>query len=186
MEVNMTRRKIVLTGTVGVLAVLAAVGSWGLAEHYGLIEDEDDDDAGDSLVKSIGAAKVDLQQGLAASEQQGQPISGKFEVEDGRFQLSVYTVKDGKFSEVLVDHVTAKVSKVEPITSGDDLSDAKSQSAAIAGVKSSLKDVVDKAVAQNSDFRAVRVVPMLTDGHPTASVLLLKGSEFKTVALPLE
>jgi hypothetical protein len=30
-----------------------------------------------------------LQQGLAASEQQGKPISAKFEVDDGKLQLSV-------------------------------------------------------------------------------------------------
>jgi len=186
MEVNMNRRKVVLAGTVGVLGALAVVGSWGLAEHYGLIEDDDDDDEGDSLVKSMGATKVSLQQGLVASEQEGQPISGKFEVEDGKFQLSVYTMKDGKFSEVLVDHVTAKVAKVEPITEGNDLSEAKSQSAAMAAAKLSLKDAVDKALAASSDFRAVGVVPSVTDGHPAASVVLVKGSEFKTMVLPLE
>lgn len=39
-----------------------------------------------------------------ASESEGQPISGKFEVEDGKLQLAVYTAKDGKFFEVIVDH----------------------------------------------------------------------------------
>ena len=44
---------------------------------------------------SLRFAKVSLQQGLAASEQEGQPISGKFEMDRGKFQLSVYTSKDG-------------------------------------------------------------------------------------------
>jgi hypothetical protein len=180
----MNRRKIVLAGTVG-LAALGAVGLVGVAKHDELFYD-DDDDEGDSLIKSIGAAKVNLQEGLAASEQEGQPISGKFEVEDGKFKLSVYTAKDGKFSEVLLDYVTAKIAKVEPITGGDDLSAARSQIAAMAGVKSSLKEVVEKAVAQNGDFRAVGVVPSIKDGHRAASVLLLNGAEFKTLVLPLE
>src|SRR5438874_6529117 len=60
-------------------------------------------------------AKVNLQQGLAVSEQAGQPISGKFEIDRGKFQLSVYTSKDGKFSEVLVDYSSGNVANVEPI-----------------------------------------------------------------------
>jgi hypothetical protein len=184
MEDNMNRRKVILAATAGSVILVAA--GLGLAEHYELFEDDDDDDEGDSLVKSMGATKVSLQQGLAASEQEGQPISGKFEVEDGKFQLSVYTMKDGKFSEVLVDHLTAKVAKVEPITSGNDLSEAKSQSAAMAAAKLSLKDAVDKALAGNGDFRAVGVIPSVTDGHPAAAVVLVKGSEYKTMVLPLE
>jgi hypothetical protein len=57
----------------------------------------------------LDTSKINLQQGLAASEQQGQPISAKFEVDDGKLLLSVYTAKDGKFSEVLVDSTTGKV-----------------------------------------------------------------------------
>jgi hypothetical protein len=37
------------------------------------------------LIKSMGAVKVTLQRGLTAAEQQGQPISAKFEVENGKF-----------------------------------------------------------------------------------------------------
>jgi hypothetical protein len=46
----------------------------------------------------LDTAKINLQEGLAASEQQGKPISAKFEVDDGKLQLSVYTAKEGKFS----------------------------------------------------------------------------------------
>jgi len=64
-------------------------------------------------------AKVSLQQGLKAGEREGQPISGKFEVEDGKLQLSVYTAKEGKFFEVIVDHMTGNIAKVESITEGE-------------------------------------------------------------------
>lgn len=181
----MNRRKVVLAATIG--SVVVAAGLVGLSERFELFDDDDnDDDEGDSLVKSMGATKVSLQQGLVASEREGEPISGRFEVEDGKFKLSVYTMKDGRFSEVLVDSKTAKVAKVEPITSGNDLSDAKSHGAAMASAKLSLKDAVEKAVAESGDFRPVGVVPSVTDGHPAASVVLIKGSEFKTIALPLE
>jgi len=123
---------------------------------------------------------------LAASEQAGQPISGKFEVEDGKLQLSVYTSKDGKFSELLVDYVNGKVTKAVPITEGEDLVASNSQSAAMAKAKTSLKEAVDKAVAQSASARVVSAVPSLKDGHPVASIVLLDGEQFKTVQQPLD
>jgi hypothetical protein len=73
---------------------------------YNAIFANDDDEGQEALIKTLGEAKISLQQGFAASEQAGQPISGKFEVDDGKLQLSVYTAKDGKFFEALVNHVT--------------------------------------------------------------------------------
>lgn len=45
------------------------------------LADEASDKA--AVAKQIGSAKITLQQGLAASEVQGQAISGKFEMDDG-------------------------------------------------------------------------------------------------------
>ena len=140
------------------------------------------------LIKGVTDAKVTLQQGLTAAAQQGRPISAKFEVEDGKFQLSVYTAKDGKFSEVIVDHATGKVTKTESITEGQDLAEAKSQSAAMAKAKTKtdLKAAVDKSAATTSGSRAISVTPALKDGHPVASVILLTGQQFQTVEQPLQ
>src|SRR5437879_3647807 len=63
-----------------------------------------------ALAKEAKSAKVPLEKGLSASESKGKPISAKYEVEDGKLQLSVYTVKGDKFFEVVVDHQTGKVS----------------------------------------------------------------------------
>ena len=123
---------------------------------------------------------------MAASEQEGRPISGKFEVDDGKFQLSVYTSKDGKLSEVLVDYADGKVTKAGPITKADDLAAADSQGAAMAKAKTSLKEAVDKAVTQSGNARAVSAVPSLKDGRPVVSIVLLSGDEFKTVHKPLD
>jgi hypothetical protein len=127
-----------------------------------------------------------LQQGLSAAEAQGQPISGKFEVEDGKLLLSVYTSKDGKYFEVLVDYKTGRVAKSEPITEGDDLADAKSQSAAMGKAKTTLKALVDQVHRESPGFRSVSVTPDIKDGRPVASVVLLRGKEFKTVQKSLE
>ena len=68
------------------------------------------------LAKALTGAKVSLQSGLQTSAAQGKPISAKFEVEDGKLQLSVYTTKGNGFSEVIVNPSSGKVDKAEAIT----------------------------------------------------------------------
>ena len=138
------------------------------------------------LAKALKGVKTSLEKGLAASESQGKPISGKFEVEDGKLQLSVYTMKGDKFSEVIVDHKTGKVAKTEAITGGDDLTAAKAQSEAMAKAKLSLRAATENAVKANKEFVAVSVTPSLKDGHPVAEVTLVKDAEFKTASEKLD
>ena len=133
------------------------------------------------LAKALTAAKVSLQSGLSASASAGTPISAKYEVEDGKLQLSVYTKKGAGFSEVIVDHKTGKVAKTEPITSGDDLTAAKAQAETMAKAKRSLRTAADDAAKANKGYRVVSVMPELKDGHPVAEVTLVKGGEFKVV-----
>jgi uncharacterized membrane protein YkoI len=180
----MTRRKMLLmTGGATVLGLAALAG---FADHNALFASDDDDEGQEALIKKLVDAKINLQQGLVASEQAGQPISAKFEVEDGKLQLSVYTAKDGKSFEAVVNHVTGKVLKIEPITEGEDLAAANAQSAAIGKAKTSLKEAVDKAMAQSANARAISVVPSLKDGRPMVLVVLLDGEQVKTVQQPLD
>src|SRR5712692_10335141 len=179
MEVNMTRRKMLLmTAGATVLGVAALIG---FADHNAIFADDDDDEGQEKLIKLLDASKINLQQGLAASEQEGQPISAKFELDEGKLQLSVYTAKDGKFSEVLVNYMDGKVTKTEPITEGDDLAAAKLQSAAMTKAKTTLKEAVDKAAAQSANARVVSAVPSLKDGRPVVSIAFLDGEQMKTV-----
>src|SRR5256885_10593424 len=97
-----------------------------------------------ALAGALKGATVSLEAGLRASEAEGKAISGKFEIEDGKLQLSVYTSKGGQFFEVIVDHKTGKITKVEPITEADDLKDAKKQSNAMAKAKRSEERRVGK------------------------------------------
>src|SRR5215469_14475560 len=143
------RNKMVVT--ILTLGVLTATSS--------LAWSDEDEASGAALAKYLPTAKVTLQQGLTAAESQGKPISGKFEVDDGHFQLSVYTVQDGKFSEVLVDHNTGKIAKTEAITDGDDYVDAKKQIEACSKSKKSLKAAVDRAEQASTGYRAVSVTP---------------------------
>ena len=147
---------------------------------------EENEASGAAVAKYLPGAKVTLQQGLSAAESQGKPISGKFEVDEGHFQLSVYTAQDGKFSEVLIDHNTGKVAKTEAISEGDDLADAKKQIEACGRSKKSLQSAVDKAEQASAGYRAVGVTPRLSGGHAVAVVTLLKGTQLKSVTEPLE
>lgn len=146
-----------------------------------------DDTSGKAAVaKQIGSAKITLQQGLAASEAQGKVISGKFEVDEGTFQLSVYTAKGASLQEVIVDYTTGKVVKAEPLGEAGDIAAAKKQVAVLAKASTTLKDAVDNAEAQTPGFRAVSVEPKSKANHPVAVVTLVKGTQFKSVSEPLE
>ena len=138
------------------------------------------------LAKALKDAKIPLERGLTASAKEGKPISAKYEVEDGKLQLSVYTMKGNNFSEVIVDHKTGKIAKAEPITKGDDLSHAKEQSEAMAKAKRSLGAAASEAVKENKGYRVVSVMPAMKEGHPVADVTLVKGTEWKTVSEKLD
>ncbi len=121
--------------------LLAVPGGWAQAPG--------DKEHGE-LAKALKDAKVPVQRGLAAGAKVGKPISAKYEVDDGRLQLSVYTMKADKFSEVIVDHTTGRVAKVEPIAEAEDLVKAKAQSEAMARAKLSLGAAALAAVKEKT------------------------------------
>ena len=166
--------------------VIAAVVSAMLAFATAVGWSQQPDKEHAELAKALKDAKMSLQSGLTVSAKEGKPISAKYELEDGKLQLSVYTMKGDQFSEVIVDHKTGKVSKTEPITQGDDLSHAKAQSEAMAKAKRSLDAAATEAVKENKGYRAVSIMPGLKDGHPVAEVEMMKGTDWKTVSEKLD
>ena len=177
----MTRRKFLLTSACGFVIVALAASFAGRQPALAIGPDQEQAE----LANALSGVKVSLQQGFTASEREGQPISGKFEVENGKLQLSVYTAKEGKFFEVIVDHMTGNVAKVEPINEGEDLTHAKGQKAAMDRAKVKLADAAEKAKAQVGDALVVSAVPELKDDRPEASIVLLAGKRFSTVSQPL-
>jgi hypothetical protein len=181
----MTRRKVLLTSALGVIAAMAA----SLTDQRSARAIGPDQEQAE-LASLLSGVKVSLQQGLMASEKEGKPISAKFEVEDGKLQLSVYTAKEGKFNEVIVDHKTGNIAKVEPITEGEDLIHAKLQKAAMDRAKVKLSDAAEKAKGQvkgpDGDVLVVSVVPELKGESPEASIVLLTGKRFSTASERLD
>jgi len=162
---------------------LVVAGIWAAVSLSSLAENKED---AALLAKSVAEASVSLDQGLKASEREGTPISAKYEMEDGALQLSVYTMKGDKFSEVIVDPKSGAIEKAEPITDADDLKHAKTQSQAMAKAKAALDDAVQAAVKANVGYRAVSVVPTVKSGTPVADITLMKGEAVKKVSKKLD
>jgi hypothetical protein len=141
-----------------------------------------------ALQKQMYRTKITLQQGLTAVEDQG-PVSGKFELEDdkldGKFQVSIFTAKGGKFSEYIVSFLNGKPGKPEALA-GEELAAAKNESAAMAKAKTTLKAAIEKALSQAEGYRAIKITPSLKNDHPVAAVILLKDQDFKTVEVALD
>ena len=87
-----------------------------------------------AMAKALQQASVQLEKATKVSEREGKPISAKYEIEHGALQLSIYTMKGDRFSEVVVNHTTGAVAKDEWITDADDLKAAKAQAAARSAV----------------------------------------------------
>jgi hypothetical protein len=138
------------------------------------------------LATAVSGAKVTLEQGLMVSKKNGKPVSAKFEIEDGKPQLSVYIIKDGsKYLEVIVDHTSGEIAKAEPITGGDDLTEAKKQSDGLFRATREIREAVKEAKHDNPGYLAVSVWPEMKDGHSMANVMLVKDNDWKTAVVDL-
>ena len=134
------------------------------------------------LAPIVSSAKVTLEQGLATSKKNGKPVSAKFEIENGKPQLSIYTVKDGtKYSEVIVDHTSGEIAKTEPITGGDDLAAAKKQADGLVRATRELREAVKEAKRDNPGYQAVSVWSEMKGRHSIATVALVKDNDWTTV-----
>jgi hypothetical protein len=164
------------SGAVHLVLLIATIGFWTTEMPPAWAEGDPA-----ALAAAMKNATATLQGGLRASEAQGTPISGKFEIEDGKLQLSVYTMKGNDFMEVVADPNTGAIAKAEKITDADDLKEATEQKAAMAKAKVPLLTATETAVNANAASRAVSIVPELKNGQATAEVTLLQGTTFKKV-----
>jgi hypothetical protein len=90
--------------------VLAIVAALAMVVPTGWAQTPDDKEHAE-LAKALKDAKIPLERGLTTSAKEGKPISAKYEVEDGKLQLSVYTMKGDAFSEVIVDPKTGRIER---------------------------------------------------------------------------
>jgi hypothetical protein len=139
-----------------------------------------------AMAKALQQASLPLEKATKVSEREGKPLSAKYEIEKGALQLSIYTMKGDRFSEVIINHTSGAVAKDEWITDADDLKAAQAQAAAMAKAKVTLDVAAANTVKSNAGYRAVGVTPTLEGGRPVAVVILMKGEEVKKVTEKLD
>lgn len=139
-----------------------------------------------ALAKALQQASLPLEKATKLSEREGKPISAKYEIEHGALQLSIYTMKGDKFSEVIVNHNTGAVANDEWITDASDMKAAQAQAAAMAKAKVTLDVATAHAVQANAGYRAISIMPKLDSGRPVADITLMKGEDVKKVSEKLD
>ena len=145
-----------------------------------------EDENSPALAAAMKNVPTTLAEGLQASEQAGKPISAKFEVEDGKLQLSIYTMKPGDFIEVIIAPDNGSVKSTEKITDADDLKAATAQKAAMDKTTSSLAAVTGQTAQEAAGSRAISIFPELRDGRPVAVITLLRDDKFTKVLKKLD
>ena len=168
--------------TIPVIVLVATIGLWSAVGVTARAEEGNPA----ALAAAMKNATATLQGGLKASEAQGTPISAKFEIEDGKLQLSVYTMQGDSFTEVVADANTGAIKEAETIKEADDLKEATAQKEAMAKAKVPLLTAAETAVSANAGSRAVSIVPELKNGQAMAEVTLLQGTTFKKVTEKLD
>ena len=140
------------------------------------------------LAKGLKAATLSLEEGLTASEREGKPISGKFEVEEGKFQLAVYTMKGGQVrgghrgpqggegGEGGAHHGWGGSDRRQGAGRGH----GQGEDEAISPRRGGRRRQSERGLPGGE--RA----PRAEDGHPVATVTVAKGDEFKTVSEKLD
>jgi hypothetical protein len=172
MDDRLLRRNLALGVLVTSCSVILAMWAWA-------------DDTLAAIAQALSEASISLERGLKASEEAGEPISGKYEIAEGTLRLSVITHNRGLFAKVTVDAKSGTLKRTSKITGDDELRRAKEQRAAMAQAHLPLSQAVANAAKSYPGYRAVSAVPMLAAGEPVADITLMKDTEVRTIAAKL-
>ena len=134
-----------------------------------------------ALAAAFKNVKGTLESGLKAAEQMGTPISAKFILEHTILRLSLWIAKDDGFSEFNLYPAIGMINEVVDIADPEKIEAATAQKLAVASATISLVSATESAVKVNKGFRAISVLPMLSEGRPVAVVTLLGPDEFRVV-----
>ena len=140
----------------------------------------------DALARELAGAWLPLESGMTVSRSEGTPISAKYEIDDGAFQLSIYTMRGDEVREVIVDYSVGTIAKIAVITDGGDLAAAQSQKQALARATRPLEVATGEVVRANPGYRAVSAMPRLDDGRPMVEVVLVNGKDWRVVLQRLD
>jgi hypothetical protein len=155
-----------------------------LAGSYGLLPAADADEA---LLKALPQAKITLQQGITQVAKGTEvPTEAKFEMEDGKLHLSVYTsakgfdtaAEDNSFNEYGGDATaTAWAPKKEVFADLKHIARSAQYHALLSMTKMTIPAIIQKASAQGTVFS---VKEKVRNGKPVFEVMTAQGNAAKT------
>jgi hypothetical protein len=147
-----------------------------------------------ALLKELGKAKVSLLDGVRqATKGSGIPISAKFEIEDGKLSLSVYTAEKGLAVEaeknVLQELAGSPEQEkwtpyVEVFKDVEHVARSAEQLTLMALGKASLAQVIER-VRTTQPGTVFSVTPVIRNHRPMAEVLVADKGKVKKVFQPL-
>ena len=157
---------------------LATLGSSGAAWS------EDANQA--ALIKALGGAKHTLLQGIAQVAKGTEvPIEAKYEMEDGKLMLSIYTsakgfdtaAEDNSFNEYIGDATTTTwAPKKEVFADLKHIARSAQYHALLSLTKTTLPMIIQKASAQGT---VLSVKEKIRSGKPVFEVMVVQGKTIK-------
>jgi hypothetical protein len=169
----MTRRILIVLVGVG-LAMLGNSAAWS----------EDADQA--ALIKAISGAKITLLQGIAQVAKGTEvPTEAKYEMEDGKLMLSVYTsakgfdtaAEDNSFNEYGGEATASAWSpKKEVFTDLKHIARSAQYHTLLSMTKVGIPAIIQKASAQS---KVLSVKEKIRGGKPVFEVMVVEGSSIK-------
>ena len=171
----MMRRNLMFAIAIG----YATVGGGGVAWSA------DTDQA--ALLKALGAAKVTLEQGIAQVAKGSEvPTEAKYEMEDGKLMLSVYTsakgfdtpAEDNSFNEYGGEATAAAwAPKKEVFTDLKHIARSAQYHTLLSMTKVTIPAIIKKAAADGTVFS---VKEKVRNGKPVFEVMTARGNTVKT------
>jgi len=162
-----------------VAAGLAAL--WNTSAVWSAEEDQA------ALLKAIGSAKVSLQQGIAQVAKGTEvPTEAKYEMENGKLMLSVYTsakplntaAEDNSFNEYSGEATTPTwAPKKEVFADLKHIARSAQYHTLLSMTKVTIPAIIQKASAQGTVFS---VKEKIRDGKPVFEVMTVQGNSAKT------
>jgi len=171
----MTKRNLMLAIAISLATLGSSVAAWS----------DDADQA--ALIKAIGGAKVSLLQGIAQVAKGTEvPTEAKYEMEDGKLMLSVYTsakgfdtaAEDNSFNEYGGEATMAAwAPKKEVFTDLKHIARSAQYHTLLSMTKMTLPAIIQKASAQGTVFS---VKEKIRNGRPVFEVMTIRGDTAKT------
>jgi hypothetical protein len=174
-EVDMMRRNLMLVFAVALATLVGRSVVWSAEEDQAV------------LLKTLGSAKITLQQGIAQVAKGPEvPTEAKYEMEDGKLMLSVYTsaksfdtpAEDNSFNEYGGEATTATwAPKKEVFTDLKHIARSAQYHTLLAMTKVTIPAIIQKASAQGTVFS---VKEKIRNGKPVFEVMTAQGNSAKT------